>query len=78
MDRAGLAPVQSPTGRNLNGVWSSAENDAWAVGEQGVVLRSDGARWNTVESGSGASLNAIWRSEPNEVWIVGDEGTVLR
>jgi serine/threonine protein kinase len=64
------------TGR-LEGVWGSARDDAWAVGERGAILHWDGQRWSRVESGSVADLYAVRGSARDDVWATGDWGTIL-
>src|SRR5262245_5947178 len=34
-----------PHGRSLNGIWTFAPNDAWAVGALGSILHWDGTAW---------------------------------
>lgn len=72
-------------GRSLYGLWGSAPNDLWAVGEifdistpsrhRGLVLHWDGARWNHAPVPAGPGLRAVWGAGANDVWAVG--GVVL-
>src|SRR5262249_22681839 len=65
----------------LNGVWASAPDDAWIVGNNGNILHWDGSNWSltgAVTSGTTESLQGIWGSTANDVWAVGQHGTVLR
>lgn len=64
-------------GPNYNAIWSIAADDAWAVGDAGLVERWDGAAWARIPSGVTASLLDVWASGPNDVWIVGRAGTAL-
>jgi hypothetical protein len=47
-----LEELDSPTAKNLSDVWGSARDDVWAVGENGVILRYDGAAWSLVDTSS--------------------------
>jgi hypothetical protein len=75
-----------PVGDDLHGVWAASEKDAWIVGDKGIVLHWDGARWASVPSGTTASLTDVWGSGPNDVWAVsttserstvGESGSVI-
>ena len=61
----------------LYGVWSSAADDAWAVGGSGTMLHYDGQSWSAVSSGATADLRGIWGSSSKDVWVVGKNGTIL-
>ena len=67
-----------PTGAEgrFRGVWSSARDRAWAVGDDGMVAFWDGSDWSLVESGTTAWLAAVsgW---DDLVWIVGEHGQIF-
>jgi hypothetical protein len=65
-----------PINGELNGVWENARDDAWAVGNYGVIMHWDGASWAFAPSGTTAGLRAVWGRAANDVWAVGD-GTTL-
>jgi len=69
-----------PTNEALNGVWGTSASDIWAVGNAGVVLHYDGARWSRVKvAGVGeapSDLYTVWSPAPGQVWI-GGQGVVL-
>ncbi len=71
----GLDPVW---GWDIYGVWGSAADDVWAVGNGGKVLRFDGTTWSEIDGdpSAGARLRAVWGLESDDVWAVG-EGTIL-
>lgn len=56
----------------LTGVWGSAADDVWAVGQGGGyrILRYDGTQWNMVWESSQA-LTKIWGSGPDFAVITG-------
>ena len=61
----------------LYGVWGTAANDVWAVGQGGTILHWDGARWSTIPSGTTETLRSIWGSSPTDIWAVGERGTAV-
>ena len=68
----GWCSVSVPTSAaSFGGVWGSASDNIWVVGEGGTILHWNGQAWSSVSSGTLASLRAVWGSEPN-VWAVGD------
>jgi photosystem II stability/assembly factor-like uncharacterized protein len=64
-------------GYNLTGVDYVAEDLAWAVGQNGVILRFDGVTWERMESPTDADLKAVVQEAPDSVWAVGLSGTIL-
>jgi len=64
---------------SLNAVWAAAEDDYWAVGEEGLIVRFDGFSWwsTPAESPAEVSLRAIWGAGAADIWAVGFEGTIL-
>lgn len=70
--------LPKPQGDNLLGVWGTANDDIWAVGDKGRVLRFDGRRWNVLQPGVNEYLAGVWASGPGDVWFTGYNGRVLR
>jgi hypothetical protein len=62
-----------PPKQTLRRVWSDALGSAWAVSEQGNVLRWDGSSWSIQWTAPGP-LAAIWASGPTDLWIGGQSG----
>lgn len=59
-------------------VWSSSGSDAFAGGDDGVVLHYDGTSWNPQASGWPEGLSAVWGVGPaGAVFAVGTRGTIL-
>ena len=75
---ADWAPMSSPVTENLNDVWGPAEDNVFAVGDNGTILHFDGSDWAPMASGVTADLNAVWGRSANEVYAVGDGNTWLR
>ncbi len=66
------------TTNTLRGVWGSAANDVWAVGDGGTVLRWQGKAWSSrFTSGTSNALFSLWGSSSNNVWSVGAGGTII-
>lgn len=68
----------APGNERLNEVWASGD-DAFAVGEEGAILRRDATTgaWTAMDAGVSANLNGVSGVSVNDVWAVGDEGTAL-
>lgn len=69
--------VPSGATQGLWGVWARTPTDAWAVGEQGTVLRWDGSAWTPSPVALAAHLVDVWGSAADDVWVVGASGTIL-
>jgi hypothetical protein len=67
-----------PQGNHLSALWVSAEDDAWAAGGAGTVLRWNGAYWAVVRlAGPREEITGLWARTGNDVWAVGAGGLVL-
>ncbi len=67
-----------PTGTPVRGLFALSSNAVWAVGDHGLVMRWDGARWTGFPSGTTSTLRSVWAASASEAWAVGDDGVVLR
>ncbi|MBW2735833.1 MAG: hypothetical protein JRH20_25895 [Deltaproteobacteria bacterium] len=65
----------SGSGMPLSALWG-AEDQVWAVGAQGRVLRREAGLWRAEDAGCSEHLTAVWASS-DDVWVVGYSGTVL-
>jgi hypothetical protein len=82
---AGLIATQQSAGWNtqmvstpyLAGVWGSADDDVYAVGDAGMIMHYDGATWAPMTSTTQSSLEAVAGTATN-VFAVGAAGTILR
>jgi hypothetical protein len=63
--------------QNLNGIWGSAPDNVYAVGNHGTILRYDGTRWNPVDSGARLNFKAVFGSSANNIYAVGSNGLVV-
>ncbi len=58
----------------LRGVWSDGAGVAWAVSEEGKILRWDGTTWAIQFSTTTGSLSTIWGRGPTDLWVGGEGG----
>lgn len=58
--------------RKLNGLWGVSASTAWAVGDNGTVLRFDGAKWAPERTGISRTFHCVWASSASDVWRMGD------
>jgi hypothetical protein len=77
-----MESLASGTTETLRSVWAVSATDAFAVGENGVILRWDGTAWSTMSSAAdswaGRRLTGVWGSSATNVFAVGETGTLLR
>ncbi|MBI4566775.1 MAG: hypothetical protein HY719_00095 [Planctomycetes bacterium] len=69
------------TTNTLWGLWGSGPFDVYAVGYNGVILRSldGGASWDTLSAaGSTAEFKDVWGPQAGELYVVGASGTILK
>ncbi|OJY17528.1 MAG: hypothetical protein BGO98_01105 [Myxococcales bacterium 68-20] len=71
-------PLPIPDGGKLSlmDVWVPAPNDAWAVSEQGLVLRWNGTLWSVVWD-AGKPLYGVWGDHEGALWAVGGQGAIF-
>lgn len=62
-----------PQGAHLYGVWSAREDEVWAVGASGTVLRYDGKAWTRHATKVASSLTAVWVGDGGSGWAVGPD-----
>lgn len=67
--------------RTLNGLYALNGNEAWAVGDGGVILHTlnGGQTWNVEAAGTTTSLlTAVHAEDSSTAYVVGTNGTVLK
>ncbi len=57
--------------------WGTGANDAWGVGENGLVSHWNGTTWTqavlrVTDAPVGKTLRAIWGTSNDDLWVVGD------
>lgn len=87
-----FAPGPAVTGAQLNAVWGASASEVYAVGDNGTILRYDGAAWTSQVSPTTEQLWGVWGfgSMPAEcalshcaaasarAYAVGERGTIFR
>lgn len=68
----------SGTEQDLFDVSAVSANEAWAVGNRGVIRRLSGGRWQAVDSHTFLDLRSVGASDSRDLWIVGRSGSLLR
>jgi hypothetical protein len=58
-----------PLPERTHALWASGPADVWAVGEHGLVMHWDGARWS--ERRLTGDLRSIWGRARDDVWVNG-------
>ncbi len=61
----------------LNAVAYQNRAAAWAVGDNGSVVRLRGGTWAPFPGGSGENLRGVAALGSGEAWAVGDNGTIM-
>lgn len=68
-----------PSANNVSNITFVDATTAWAVGDQGQILKSidAGATWSQQQSGTSASLGSPLFTDVNHGWIIGADATLL-
>lgn len=74
---SGWSTVPSPAKKTLRGVWINGNNEAWAVGEEGVFHRTRKGKWEGVQN-SPPGLFSVWGRSKGEVYAGGEGGLLIR
>jgi hypothetical protein len=70
--------MTSNTTYDLYAIWGSmANNDLYASGAAGTVVRYNGSTWGVQSSGYASSIYSVWGTGGADVWL-GTAGTVRR
>jgi hypothetical protein len=70
--------AESGVTAELLAIHGSSPDNVWAVGDNGVVLRFNGTRWERLETNLPTRFSGVFAAAPNDVWVVGEEGVILR
>ena len=73
---AGTQAGKGLTTKTLFGAWAFADNDAWAVGEDGTLAHFDGTAWGLLAGGVTARLAGMGGAAGTPILAVGDAGTL--
>lgn len=63
-----------PQGNYLNDAWGVSDDNVWAVGQGGTILKWDGTTFVRQESPTTRELTSIWGLDANNIWAVGGPG----
>jgi len=73
------ASVTSPTTQSLNGVYFTATNTGYAVGNGGTVIKTTtGTSWSAQSSGVTQNLNGVFFPSSSVGYAVGNGGTIRK
>ncbi len=61
----------------LVAIWGAGAKDVFAVGDQGVIVHSDGSTWSSMDSGTTSRLQAVWGSGSDDVFAAGAGGVIV-
>jgi hypothetical protein len=66
-------------GSELRGVWAFAPDNAWAVGEGGLLVHWDGGAWSRVELDVERELvlHDVWAASPERLFVAAHDGSIL-
>lgn len=64
-------------GQSLHGVWGTASDDVWLVGDKGTILHWNGQTLLQRDSGTTKDLYAVGGTGSGDVWFVGQDGVAL-
>ena len=81
--------MKSNVQETLNGIWGAADNDMFAVGNDGAIINYDGNsrnEWTRFPEATDWILHAVWGTvrqmnggtSPTDVFAVGEAMTILR
>ena len=63
---------------DLLDVWTTAGNNAWAVGEFGFIYRWNGTSWTRQPTPTTFALVSVWAPSATDAFAGGENGTMLR
>jgi hypothetical protein len=72
----GAAPPDTAV-RTITADLRLASGEGWAVGDNGSILRWDGASWSAVASSTTANLYSVHCASANDCWAAGSGGTIV-
>jgi len=67
----------APVAVLLHSVWAVSEDDVFAVGDGGAILRRTNNAWTAMASGTSSNLRGVWAASSSDVWASGVTGTIL-
>jgi photosystem II stability/assembly factor-like uncharacterized protein len=78
IDTSATWSIQSPgISPALNSIFYVDDQNGWAVGDNGTILRFTNGSWSSFPSGTVRNLKSVWFTDNNNGWAVGANGTIL-
>lgn len=62
----------------LDDVWGVTDNEIYAVGANGTLVRWNGMTWSAMASGTFANLTGVWASSGSNLYVTTSTGEVRR
>ncbi len=69
---------EPPVGNWFLGIWGTADNDVYIVGQPGLIFHWNGTDWAQQPSGTESALTSVWGDGSGSVYITGHNGVILR
>jgi hypothetical protein len=70
-DGTSWTPQASGSPQSLRGVWGTAGNAVFVVGDAGEILHYNGTVWARQSAGASIDIRGVWGSSPTDVFAVG-------
>lgn len=78
IDTSATWSIQSPgISPALNSIFYVDNENGWAVGDNGTILRYSNGSWSSFPSGTVRNLRSVWFADNSNGWAVGANGTIL-
>jgi len=72
-EAGGWRRAPAPFSETFWWVWAASPDEAFIVGEGGIIARWDGSRVSRMDSPVTDTLFGVWGSAPDDVWAVGGD-----
>ena len=72
----GVSWKESGYGSNNYGIWGSAGNDVYVVGQWGTVIHFNGSNWSYLSGQGSYARHGVWGSSSSDVFTVGQAGII--
>ena len=68
----------APNGGTLYGIWGSAPNSVFAVGQGGAIQRYNGMSWSVMANSDTRTLHSVWGTSATNIYAAGASGAFLK
>jgi photosystem II stability/assembly factor-like uncharacterized protein len=76
--QTGWRVVDSAKFKSLRSVYMLNENEGWAVGREGTIIKWNGTEWVLQDSLTKETLKGVFFLDSNHGWAVGENGVVMK